>query len=95
MLLNKIKKETIHAIVTLLLENMLIKGENNEKAINKDNGINQINFPCKQRSKEILAAIPEPKAMIRVPGIEKSCTKPRNTVKMLVYNAEDKRIFSL
>ena len=58
-------------------------------------GINQINFPCRQRSKEILAAIPEPKATTKVPGIEKSCTKPRNTVKTLVYNAEVRRTFSL
>ena len=78
--MNKIKKETIHAIVTLLLENMLIKGENNEKAINKDNGVNQITFPSLHLWYDNCAKIPIKKHINMDPVMEKSCINPLKAV---------------
>ena len=69
-----------HAIVTLLLENILIKGENNVKAKNKDNGINQIILPSLHLWYDNCAKIPIKTHINMDPVIEKSCINPLKAV---------------
>ena len=70
----------IHAIVTLLLENILIKGENNVKAKNRDNGIIQITFPSLHLRYDNCATMPITKHINMEPVIEKSCINPLKAV---------------
>ena len=72
-------------MVTLLLENILIKGENNEKAINKDNGINQITFQSLHLTNDNCAKNPIITHTNTDPGMEKSSINPLKAVYIFEY----------
>ena len=75
----------IHAIVTLLLENILIKGENKVKAINKDNGINQIISPFLHLLYDNCEKNPIKTHINMDPGTEKSSINPLKAVYIFEY----------